>query len=378
MVDDAALIAAIFDAILDPSGWEEVVKRTVEATKSAAGFIAVRRQNAGELFATCNADPFYTDLFARHYYKINPLNAAGAAIAPGEVRSVTSITQTDSFKASAFCNDIMRPQGWADCVCIGLFHIPNEFGLLVLDRSPGALWVEPPEWQFLESLGPHLKGAAKIHRLLVQARLATESLGAAVAAAGFAVFLLTQDCRVLFANSKAEDLMLRHVSGLRYENGRLAATTPALTARLHALVRGAARLDQCGSDPGGTLELPRGDNCPPPLTAHVFPLAANRTASILAVEKPAVAVMITDPLANFGVHVRSFASKFGLTAAEARVLGEIILGKGLLAAAARLYISEATARAHAKHILWKTGTTRQTELIRCFFEASFPGSLSGF
>ena len=49
-------------------------------------------------------------------------------------------------------------------------------------------------------------------------------------------------------------------------------------------------------------------------------------------------------------------------------------GNGLLAAAARLKITEATARTHAKHVLAKTETNRQTELIRRFFETSLPGS----
>jgi DNA-binding CsgD family transcriptional regulator len=36
-----------------------------------------------------------------------------------------------------------------------------------------------------------------------------------------------------------------------------------------------------------------------------------------------------------------------------------------------------TARTHAKHILAKTGTARQTELIRRFFETALPGSRGG-
>ena len=34
MADDNDLIAAIYDAIIDPARWDEVVKRIVEATKS--------------------------------------------------------------------------------------------------------------------------------------------------------------------------------------------------------------------------------------------------------------------------------------------------------------------------------------------------------
>jgi DNA-binding CsgD family transcriptional regulator len=67
-------------------------------------------------------------------------------------------------------------------------------------------------------------------------------------------------------------------------------------------------------------------------------------------------------------NIYHFSARFGLTAAETRVLGEIIGGKGLLAAAARLNISEATARTHARRIFDKTGTQRETELICRFFE----------
>src|SRR5262245_36406935 len=72
-----------------------------------------------------------------------------------------------------------------------------------------------------------------------------------------------------------------------------------------------------------------------------------------------------------------FAARNGLTAAETGVLGEIIGGKGLRATAARLKITESTAHTHAKRIFAKTATERQTELIRRFFEATFPGSRGG-
>ena len=298
------------------------------------------------------------------------IRQAPATIAPGEVWTATSITQTDSFKASAFCNEFVRPQGWADFVAIGLLRAPKAFGSLALQRSPDAIWVEPAEWRLLETLAPHLQRAAAIHQLLSRARTATDSLGAAVAAAGFAVFLLTEDSRVDFANAKAEDLVRRGIA-LRYEHGRLAATSQALTARLRAFARDAAQPDRAAVDIGGTLELPCGENRP--LVAHVFPLAANRTVSIFDIERPSVAVFVVDPSADFGAQIRRFAARFGLTPAETRVLEEIIGGNGLPVAAARLKISGGTARTHAYRILEKTGTNRQTELIRRFFETALPG-----
>jgi DNA-binding CsgD family transcriptional regulator len=365
------LIAAIYDSVIDPSRWDEVVKRIVEATKSFSGNLLLQQADAGSLTALYNVDPFFAEAYAQTYHKNDPLRTPNWSIAPGEVRAC-SYTQTDSFRASAYYDEFVRPQGWVDLVATGLMRAPDAFALLVLTRSPDAVWVEPAEWRLLETLAPHLQRAAAIHALLARTRATTDSLAAAVAAAGFAVFLLTGDSRVLFANAKAEDLVRRQL-GLRYERGQLAATSLALTARLHALARAGSRPGGAEGDISGTLELSRGENRSP-LLAHVIPLGPNRAVAIFDVDRPAVAVFVVDPTAGIGAQIQRFAARFGLTVAEARVLAEIIGGDGLLAAAARLKVTEATARTHAQHILAKTGTTRQTELIRRFFETALPGS----
>ena len=120
---------------------------------------------------------------------------------------------------------------------------------------------------------------------------------------------LDGDCRVVFANAKAEDL-IRRGTGLRYEHGRLVAATPSLTARLRALVRDGAQPDRADGDIGGTLELPSGENRPP-LIAHVFPLAANRMVSIFDIDRPSAAVFIVDPAAGFGAQIRRFGENSG-------------------------------------------------------------------
>ena len=88
------------------------------------------------------------------------------------------------------------------------------------------------------------------------------------------------------------------------------------------------------------------------------------------------AVFVVDPSAELGAQIRRFAAKFSLTDGEARVLKEIIGGNGLPAAAAKLKITHATARSHAKRIFEKTGTGRQAELVRRFFESSVPHAVS--
>jgi hypothetical protein len=135
MAGDTDLIAAIYDAIIDPSGWDEVVKRIVTATKSIAGGIALHAEGSG-LAALCNVDPSYADAYVENYSTIDPLMPETRTVAPGEVRAGTYITQTDSYRASAYYNEYMHPQGWADIVAIGLLRASNAVGLLCVHRSP--------------------------------------------------------------------------------------------------------------------------------------------------------------------------------------------------------------------------------------------------
>jgi DNA-binding CsgD family transcriptional regulator len=365
---DVELIAAIYDTIIDPSGWDAAIQRIVAATNSTSGALVFHKADAIHFTALCNIDPFYADAYIETYAKISPLASEAATIAPGEVRAGTRITQTDSFRASAFYNEFARPQGWADVVRIGLLRAPAASGRLVLHRSPKAISVDPSQWRLLETLAPHLKRAAAVHELLSRARAGMNAIGTADETAGFAVILLTMDCRVLFANAKAEDLLQRE-KGLRYRRGRLAATTFGATMRLQALVREAARPGFGEGVTGGTLELSWGEDSPL-LLAHVIPLATNRTGEIFDIDRPVAAVFVVDPLAELGAQLRHFATRFGLTHGEARVLNEIIGGDGLPAAAARLKITPTTARTHTYRIFEKTGTNRQAELIRKFFEGN--------
>src|ERR1700731_32618 len=125
------LIAAIYDSVIDPSRWDEVVKRIVEATKSFSGNLVLQQPDAGSLTALYNVDPLVAAAYAQTYHKTDPLNTPAWRIAPGEVRACT-YTRTDQFKASAYYHEFVRPQGWVNLVVTGLARTPDSFALLAL------------------------------------------------------------------------------------------------------------------------------------------------------------------------------------------------------------------------------------------------------
>jgi hypothetical protein len=51
LADKTDLIATIYDAIIDPAHWDEVVKRIVEASKSMSGNLVLQQPAAGNLTA---------------------------------------------------------------------------------------------------------------------------------------------------------------------------------------------------------------------------------------------------------------------------------------------------------------------------------------
>ena len=56
------LIAAIYDAVIDASRWDEVVRRIVQATKSLSGALITEEADAAHVTAPYNVDPFYANI----------------------------------------------------------------------------------------------------------------------------------------------------------------------------------------------------------------------------------------------------------------------------------------------------------------------------
>jgi hypothetical protein len=65
MADEKNLIAAIYDAIIDPSRRDEVVKRIVEDTKSFSGNLVLQQPGSSRLTALYNVDPVIAESYAQ-------------------------------------------------------------------------------------------------------------------------------------------------------------------------------------------------------------------------------------------------------------------------------------------------------------------------
>ncbi len=158
----------------------------------------------------------------------------------------------------------------------------------------------------------------------------------------------------MFGNEAAETSLAK-ADCLLVESRRLAARRHADTTTLHRLIADATQ-----KRIGGSLVIGREGR--PSLILSVTPLGAKRDRYNDA--RAGAVVLIRDLERATKPSLTSFARHFGLTPAQTALAQEMIKADGVAAAAKRLGISYATARTHLVQIFQKTGTRRQSELVR--------------
>jgi DNA-binding CsgD family transcriptional regulator len=199
-------------------------------------------------------------------------------------------------------------------------------------------------------------------------RAQAELLGRVMACAGFGLVLVAADRSIFYANDSGRTLM--HAGGgLLCEHNVLGADDPRMSKKLQSLIESASR-DTDTPGQGGALIL-RDCEGMPSLVVHVIPLGLHSDPET-GDDRPVAGLIIADWRLKTADRIKVFAELFALTSGEARAVAQLVSGRGLGKAAARLDIAESTVRSHLTHIMEKTGTHRQAELVKLFYEVTLP------
>ena len=156
--------------------------------------------------------------------------------------------------------------------------------------------------------------------------------------------------------------MLRAKAGVHDWRGALRARSPRDDARLRELVSGALpRLGRVAV--GGYMSVRRPVGLP--LIVHVHPVTPRRAD--FGAERLAALVLIRDPDAS-RLDPEMVGDVLGLTAAESRVAVLVGKGRSVRDIARELSRSENTVRWTLKHVLSKTNSPRQADLVRLLMQ----------
>jgi DNA-binding CsgD family transcriptional regulator len=180
------------------------------------------------------------------------------------------------------------------------------------------------------------------------------------------VVFVDRDCKIMHAN-RAARAMLEKGSPIRSVHGDLKTPLPRSTTALKKAV--AIVVEPAIGGTGIGVPVPQSDG--DPAYIHVLPLVTGDTRSGPAgCVTAAVFVTVWDGRA--GPPVEAVAAVFGLTAGEIHVAERLLTGRTPAEIAEDLALAMSTVRSHLKSIFAKTGTSRQSDLVRLATQLAAP------
>ncbi len=207
--------------------------------------------------------------------------------------------------------------------------------------------------QMARKLQPVLAG---YFRLWLHARNQHRTLTALKSAldiSDVAVIILDENGAVIEENSAARSMFEKKdvVNKSRYS---LVAVSRGDTAKLHAA------MDRASTDGQPVLINLNRRGYARPLMAIMSPTSSHPEVS----SDPSFVLCIYDSDKDLTVSLQRCCDAYGLTKTESRLVHNLVCGSTISESAFNMKIAEATARSYLKHIFSKTGTNRQTGLVR--------------
>lgn len=167
--------------------------------------------------------------------------------------------------------------------------------------------------------------------------------------------LLLDECGRLLRLSPAMNLLITAADGLDMTAGRLRAAHPADDRALDAAIR------RTLTGAAGTLRITRcSGRAAYVLTFYPLP----QQSRMLVPAEAAMLVTIIDPATPPPASAPHIRAAFDLTPREAELAVRLMEGHSVESVAAIMAIGLPTARIHLRRVLQKTGTARQSELVR--------------
>jgi len=355
------LLSAIYDLVLAPTDWPIVLRLLAEALNSpyATSIITTPERDTPCSLGAVGITGDDHRAFLRTWHKRNVFGARQPSREAGSIVLGRTILPKSALLRTAMYQHYLAPRGIEELVRLDIFSDACRSQSISLARP----WASGPftsgELAFLRALMPHLQRVATVHAhvegAMAIARTAIDALDGAQAP----LLLLDANAKVVHASTDA-DRLLHEGDGLSAGRDGLRAATPAFSARLRAVIARAAGSSQA---PGvsGALHLRRPSG-KPDLVVVAIPARSRLFGPDIG--RASVVLQITDPLAHPMPDPVILADAFDFTPSEAILAADLLCGLSVGETAAKRGRSVATMRTHLASVLAKTGTARQSDLLR--------------
>lgn len=361
-----AIIRDLYAAALDERPWRDAVDEAA-ALFGATGvflFTPFVPESDGGLsvfhgFPEHEAKKFLGEVAAVDVWYLELLRRHGS-LRTGLLWQSDALLPEAALRRTRFFNDHLAPCGIGRC--LGAIVGDGRAGELPLAplcfyRPLGSEPFSPVDERRLSALRPHVSRAMAVRQRLHAAAQGHAAL--AVERISTAVAVLARDRRILLANPAAEALFATPGQARLARGGRLCAGEPA---QLAALERALAACAACKFDADDRLSLsvrlagPPGSGVvarlvPPPRSMP----QQGRAAAIAFIAREGHSALDLQGM---------MAALYRLTPSEAALVKALAEGMTKEAFADRRQVSPATVKTQLQQVFVKTGTRRQSELVR--------------
>ncbi|MBO1075358.1 helix-turn-helix transcriptional regulator [Roseomonas marmotae] len=305
-----------------------------------------------------------TEAYERYFYQHDVFRLPFRSLRAGELMLSQDYVSEQEIQCSEYYNDFLRPKvGQAFYNAGAYWELPRQRLLFIgIQRTRRAGSLPRHSANLLRQAWPHLPRA-----LLLAERIGTEreaqDLGFdALDLLPNGVLVLEADCRVVFANRSAEQLMRSAGMTLR-PGAALHLPVGQEDGKLTQLVWQATRQEGGVPPLPGSMQCTRTAGSSPPLTLLVAPFQPRRHQRHEG-SRPRALVLMSEPPLEPGDISGQIVQLFGLSPSEAGVAAAMASGLSPEEIAQQRAVRVNTIRTQIKSIMSKTGTRRQGELLR--------------
>jgi DNA-binding CsgD family transcriptional regulator/PAS domain-containing protein len=367
------LVARIYDAAIEPQNWPDALQMLGAATAAKTTALSLHDplERSVKFQYRWGDDPYWTRLFEQKYVAINPFFPVLAAADIDDVMTNEDLLNRlgdQSVLNGPFFKEWVEPAGYCDCMAAILMRTGRRVATLNLLMSIEHGPVQPHEVDVVRQVAPHVRRAVTVNDLFGMNALKASALEGLVEAMSVGVLLVTDTGKIIHANAVAKEFVASH-NGLLDQSGYLKVNQRLGQKHLDDALLRCGR-DEVGLGPLG-IGVPAMATSGQPLSLHVLPLKRRFHLSGFS-RDVAAAVIVSEPGRAMALPEETLGGMFGLTASEARVLAEIMVGGNRAEVASRLKIGEETAKTHFGRIFEKTETNSQAELRQLVKELTPP------
>jgi DNA-binding CsgD family transcriptional regulator/PAS domain-containing protein len=365
----SVLVEAIYDCALHPENWASTTKMIcsyVGGDAVALDFTDIRLQEpvAGYSFGYSKE---YRELLIQKYAHRWLLQSGFPNWKVGKPMRLHEIVSKNEFENGIFYREWCKPQGHYDYTGMIAFRDQTRFVKMTNARLEERKSFSIGDAERLNLLSAHICKSVSISDALNMTAIYSEALETTLDQLKASVFLIGGNGKISFMNAAAEKLV-KTSPCVKIKNGMLTSSGSAL----ETAIAEAKKLD---TEDGLTISNHQHSVAIPASTgegliALVLQLQDGNRRSFGLAAKANLAIFIREPHAPIDFSGEAFASLYGISAAEMKVLIGLSQRLKLSEISDTLGIALPTVKSHLQRLFEKTGTSKQTDLVLLISNAS--------